>query len=732
MKRAAAFVALAVTLASNASGQNTTSSASGAGTALAIEEIVVTARKREENPLDIAESLTLFDANRIEHDRIDNLSDIGNLVPNMYMGVRADGVPNVTIRGIGAFGNTQGVGFYLDDVQLYSDASANFGDIERIEVLKGPQGTLYGGSNIGGAVKFITRKPDPNGRAGSVNLGVGEDGYYSGEASLNVPLSADWAVRLFALAQTDDSFLKNPSSPRLNGEVNDNDPDAGWRDEISARVALAGPLSDRLSLYASLRYNDLDAPNNYWVRELNPSFEYPRVLDTTFNPRHERETFAPTLELTYELDDMAFTSLTAYSETESTRTVDIDLSQEYIIDSAHDQTYDTFSQEFRLASTGSGPLQWLAGAYFLNHEREERSNLLLGAAFFADAPSLEEELAPPFVLPFRNYTQERTQTAAFGNLSYRWDDYEVSAGARLDRWESKRFNIDTGLPGDQSDTEFLLRGSLTRFFDDDRSMIYGLVSQGFEPGDFNLTNFTGAGSLFGYGPETATNFEIGYKGRLAEDRAVLTLAAFLIDYEDRQFELQIDNPTGEGIVEGIINAGDSRHWGIEAELQWRMHENWTLSGGLGYLNAEWDSGTISPINNADLSGGRPPYAPEWSGTAMLSYDRELDQDRRLFGSLEMQYKDEITTNSQFLNVPGDDFPVWNNPAYTVFDFNIGMAWSDWEVFLLVENVFDEAYYIDAQEFPNFAPVLIPQSAVIIGTVERTRRFMAVLNYQFGT
>jgi outer membrane receptor protein involved in Fe transport len=82
-------------------------------------------------------------------------------------------------------------------------------------------------------------------------------------------------------------------------------------------------------------------------------------------------------------------------------------------------------------------------------------------------------------------------------------------------------------------------------------------------------------------------------------------------------------------------------------------------------------------------------------------------------------------------VPGDDFPIWNNPAYTVFDLNIGMAWSDWEVLLLVENVFDEDYYIDAQEFPNFAPVLIPQSAVIIGTVERTRRIMAVLNYQFG-
>ena len=111
--------------------------------------------------LEVPESLTALSGGVIESGNINGLEDIGLLVPNLNMSRRADGFPNVSIRGLGGFGNTQGVGFYLDDVQLFSDASARFGDLERIEVLKGPQGILYGGANIGGAVKFVSRRPDP-------------------------------------------------------------------------------------------------------------------------------------------------------------------------------------------------------------------------------------------------------------------------------------------------------------------------------------------------------------------------------------------------------------------------------------------------------------------------------------------------------------------------------------------------------------------------------------------
>ncbi|HCK15904.1 TPA: hypothetical protein DHW51_17405, partial [Candidatus Poribacteria bacterium] len=115
-----------------------------------LEEIIVTARKREENLMDIPESVVAISGLNIDRQNIKSLEDVGLLVPSLNLSARADGFPNVSMRGLGSFGNTQGVGFYLDDVQVFSDASSRFGDMERIEVLKGPQGTLYGGSNIGG------------------------------------------------------------------------------------------------------------------------------------------------------------------------------------------------------------------------------------------------------------------------------------------------------------------------------------------------------------------------------------------------------------------------------------------------------------------------------------------------------------------------------------------------------------------------------------------------------
>ena len=119
-----------------------------------LEETIVTARKREENLVDIPESVSAISGTSIDRQNIKGLNKIGLAVPNLNLSMRTDGYPNVTIRGIGAFGMTQGVGFYLDDVQLYGDASSRFGDLSRIEIMKGPQGVLYGGSNIGGAIKL--------------------------------------------------------------------------------------------------------------------------------------------------------------------------------------------------------------------------------------------------------------------------------------------------------------------------------------------------------------------------------------------------------------------------------------------------------------------------------------------------------------------------------------------------------------------------------------------------
>ena len=220
-----------------------------------------------------------------------------------------------------------------------------------------------------------------------------------------------------------------------------------------------------------------------------------------------------------------------------------------------------------------------------------------------------------------------------------------------------------------------------------------------------------------------------------DDRLVLTLAGFYIDYKDRQFELQRTDPVTNTVIENITNVGDSDAWGLEGDIVLSMHENWTLSAGFGYVDAEWDDGTLFAGAGGEainLSGRTPPNVVDWSATAALDYDQQVNDDMRLFGRLQLRYKGDASTNAQFFDSPGDDFPIWENPDFTVVDLGAGVEWNNWEIGIHVENLFDEDYYIDVQEFPNFAGSALPsgQGAIIIGTLEQPRRVVGSVQYHF--
>ena len=743
---------LAVALLAAPAGMLLTSQAVMAQGDSLLEEIIVTARKREESVLEIPESLTTFTGDMVESANINGLEDIGLLVPNLWMSRRLDGYPNVSIRSLGGFGNTQGAGFYLDDVQLFGDASSRFGNFERIEVLKGPQGILYGGANIGGAIKFVTQRPDPEEFSGRVKAQAGEDNYYDGEVQLNVPLGNDWALALFGFAMTDDSYLVNPNTPRLNGGVPDVDPDVGQTEKYGVRAALAGNISEQLSLYATLRYNEYDGPNNIWNREMNGDLTHTNIIDTSYNASHERETIAGSIELTYDFGNFDATYLTSYTDTESYRETDLDIDQEFVLDLTRSWPVEVWTHELRFTSTDDSPLQWQAGAYYLDWKRHKYGELPVpyGFCFFLDPscnpnpddpipfPRIDEDPSEDTVVvlaPFENLREKREQVAGFANLSYRMSNVEIGGGVRVDHWEFDANNRDSGTTGNQSNTEVLGRASISLFFDDDRSMAYALFSQGFEPGSFNAFDLEGENALFDIEPEEATQVEIGYKGRLLDDRLILTLAGFYIDYEGRQFELQTKNPQTGTVLEGIFNIGDSEQWGLEADMVLSMHENWTLSAGFGYVDAEWVGGTefVTPSDYlADLSGRTPPNTVKWSATAALDYDQQLNDDMRLFGRLQLRYKGEASTNAQLWDSPGDDFPFWTNPDFTVVDLGAGVEWNNWEFGIHIENLFDEDYYIDVQEFPNFAGSKLQGAPgyIIIGTLEQPRRVVGSVQYHF--
>ena len=705
-----------------------------------IEEVLVTARKREESLLEIPESVVAISGDDIDRQGLKSLEDIGFQVPNLNLSVRLDGFPNVSIRGLGAFGNTQGAGFYLDDVQIFSDASSRFGDLDRIEILKGPQGTLYGGSNIGGAVKFVSARPDPEERFGRVKAVAGAQGVVDLEGSLNQPLANDWAMRLFGFTASNDGYLTNPNSPRINGLRNDNDSDIGASEEAGYRLSAGGPVGEMLSVYASVRWNQYEGPNNTWVREVDTTLDHPDVVDTSTNARHERKTRSAMLELTWALDTVDVVSVSSNTRTYSDRYSDLDISQEWLLDLFRPEEMDVVTQEIRIASTGDGAVQWLGGVYYSRYDETMDADLIwwgteetadgnftgpLGCAL--EMPTCSGVWAGEILglgtetrrilTPFEKRNRKKSHFGAFGNASYGVDQWEISGGVRFDQWSNNTQNYDTGIAGDDAGTQFLPRVSLSYYLDDD-SMVYATVARGYEPGGFNLTNFEGDGELFGFDPEEATSFEGGWKGRLAQGTVTASVAAFYIDYNSRQIEYQATGTDG-GVIEGIINLGDSTQSGVEGAVDLRVNESLTLTAAVGLINAEWDSGVEAA--GVALGGEPPPVVPDFSWNVGLDYQAPAGADMEMIAGVQVSHNGEY-----------EGLQAWNpvtNPAYTIINAQVGLVRANWELMLNVENVADETYYTDVQHFPNYY-LLDGGDNIVIGTLGQPRLITASLSYSF--
>ena len=728
------------------------------GAAGEIEEIVVTARKRAESLLEIPESVSVITGADIDRQQIKGLEDVGFQVPNLNLSMRLDGFPNVSVRGLGAFGNTQGVGFYLDDVQLFSDASSRFGDLERIEVLKGPQGTLYGGSNIGGAVKFVSARPDTEAMFGRVKGVVGDQGIFDVEGSLNLPLGeGDWAMRLFGFWASNDGFLHNPNPTRLNGSSSDNDPDIGATEESGVRVSLAGPLGDNLSAYVSIRSNEYEGPNNTWIRELDESsLQHPNEVPASFNPQHERNTTSGMVELTWALDGYDITSVSSWTTTESFRFTDLDQKEEYLLSLFRPEDMDVLTQEIRFTSTEEGPFQWLGGVYYSRYDEKMDSDLVwydtviysggeisgpLGCA--AETPQCSgvwagenvpdaEALGAVALTAFEKRLRDKSHLAGFINATYDLGEWELSLGLRGDHWNNDTTRFSTGHEANDSATEFLPRLSVTRWLSDD-SMLYGTFSRGYEPGGFNISEDV-PDRLVPFDSEEATSFEAGWKGRAMDGRVTASVAAYFIDYDRRQIETQI--PAADaGIVELINNVGDSKQFGVEADVRAIVSDQLSVAFSAGWIEAEWDSGTMvvtganddgSPMMK-DIGGDTPPVTPDFSWNVAADYVQPLANGMNFNASVQVSHNGKYT--GLRLSDPAGVSVV--NPSFTLVNAQVGVSSDRWELALNVENLLDEDYYTDVQTFPDFFFLEgDPDGIIVIGTLGQPQLITASLSYSF--
>ena len=798
-------------LAITGGGPATAQPGAGAAGVGILEEIIVTARKRDESLQEIPESVSAISGFELEQGSITHINDIGLKVSNLNLSSRADGNPNVTIRGVGSFGNTQGVGFYVDGTQIFVDASAEFGDMERVEVLKGPQGTLYGGNNIGGAVKFVTRRPNMEALGGSLQFEGGGQDMRNVQGVLNLPLGDSVAVRIFGYAKSDDGFVKAINPERRNGRSAETDrlwphgvPDNGvspnaytgdvtekWRkypnerDEYGVRASLLANLGERTTLYASVRYNDLDAGNNNWRVEDAADLQYSRKRQLTFAGRNVRETTGGLLELAHDLDWGTVTYLGALTDAEGLRTTDLDVSTEVGFDLVRPEDTEVQTHELRITSSGDGPFEWLLGAYYAKWENDwdswatfyqttevlctlfgdcgrpgslgileplsaDARNALDSAAddprlgTAVQTPTLEQEAGARLYFPFENRARERTNKAVFATATYRSGPWEFGVGARVDRWRADTLDrnrdywVDvTGFYPDypnylkQGNTEFLPKASIS-YFMDNGTHIYANYAKGFEPGNYNLYSQEGVPMLVPYGKETADNYELGFKAStmLAGGPLDFNLAAFYIDYTDRQFELQNQIAVG-GIIENILNAGSSTQYGAELEFNWSVTESFSVSGGAGLVDADFAGGSsvFDVINRtSDVTNHFPPWISKYSYNLTAQYRHPLAQGWQLLIHGAMVGKGPFWFNTE---------NTVKHPGHQVFNLRAGIENERWSAAVNVKNLFDEDYYTDGSVWPGDSvpgwnrndPIGLTFNPVI-GTLGQPRLVTAVVSLKF--
>lgn len=632
-----------------------------------LTEVVVTARKRLESAQDIPESITTVSADVIERAGISSINDIHMIATSVNLNRRQDESPNVVLRGVGSFGNVQGVGFYVDDVQIFTGMTERTEDIGRIEVLKGPQGTLYGGNNIGGAIKYVLKEPSYN-WSGEGRAQVGSLGKKTLAGAVTGPLVEDkLAFRFSAYGESGDGFMYNA----FQGDEIDQ------KEEYGARLSLRADLTDHLNATLSLRASRLDQDGfNLYYRATAPD-AYRRSVNYDEGLNFKRDIAVPTLAINWTNDSgYTVTSISAFQSATANYTADIDFEADPDNRIGLDSYYfdQAFSQEVRLASPTDGrAFNWLLGLYGLDRQSASATDIYLynpDGTVFLTIPLASED--------------EWKQFAGFVSGNYELSDrWSLSAGGRINYAKRATFDREVELGGSVDGTSFLPKASI-QYQAKPGTMLYFTYSNGLEPGAIATL---GSGELLPYSPEKTKNFEIGVKSELLDRRLRLNAAVFFTDYANRLFESYVAN-VGGAPEEYIQNIGDSSNLGAEAEIEWRASRDLTLSAGVSVIDVSWkngvmffDKGVQAEIDLGETNK-KPPFVPSSSATAAADWTHPLSDALSLRSRVDVAY-----TGKSFWDIPN----AYEQEAYTIANASIGVDVGAWSVAVQGRNLFDTEY-----------------------------------------
>ena len=658
-----------------------------------LEEIVVTARKVAENIQDTPISITAFSAATIDKLGMKDMTDIAMRAPGLNYGNFGDiKLSPTSLRGVvsssGSAGQDPAVGVYVDEVFIGqgADAPLDLYDIERVEILRGPQGTLYGRNTIGGVINLTTKAPTDE-FEGSAEVTYGNYDQVRVGGLLSGPLAGD--VLKGKLSFVYDDRDGTSDNVWLDIPVND-------LHHWTTRGQLLFTPTDNVSLTLTGDYFKVDQhPLVFESLGYNENALLPQLLDLFGLPRNEhpydRKVYAndessETLEawsaaatLKVKFGEAELTSITAYRTHEYYSRTDTDRSP---IDMAYDgdpEDVNTFSEEVRVAFT-TGSFDWLLGAYFFDRSADNLSFIEIGedlAALF-EAPEIAG------LLIGSDATTDTTSIAGFASGTWRaTDKLDFTAGGRythekrsIDYVQTDPLGILGGsfsVKAEDSFSKFTPNASARYKFTPDM-MGYATVSQGFKSGGYN--DALGDANGIGYGPETVWNYEVGFKSQWG-GRVVANVALYYMDWKDIQ--TTVDNPNTPVYDPSILNAGEAHSTGIEAELQAAVTEHLTLGATLAVQDAKYDEGNLPSGEPLD----KIPFAPKYTSDLNAEYRIPVGEGEiSLIGEVLLRGETYLTNDNQPDGKVGD---------YQLYNARIGWASGDgrWHATLWGKNLTDK-------------------------------------------
>ena len=718
-----------------------------ASNGLVLEEVVVTAQKREQSLQQVPISVTAFTEKAIDRAGIVEFADYAVKTPNLgfqEQGNRANtkfGIRGVTNIG----GQANSVGVYVDEFNVVPNvlttgqsrtADTSLLDIERIEVLRGPQGTFFGRNTMGGAINITTQKPDLEETFARLTAEAGEDEHYLIRGSGNLPVSDTMALRGAAYYQEYGGFIDNrgPSGASNSEDNRGARLSLRWQPRPEMLVDIAASWSEMEQAFPSaVPTGNLGAIPSQVVDQGGFLFEtlglpawpletvpfHPQNFSETatdLGRRTDSETSIFTGRVEYEFERMRLTSVTGYIDNSYGQFGDGDASVAPAFSVSRNSDLSAFSQEIRLSSIGGGDFNWMAGFIFSDDESEETdiSTHLATDPYLVlwDALGVLEFGLPgdvfdiinngPTGVSLGNFEDvdrgsETRSYALFGDIT--WDFAErwsAALGLRYTYDEVEYFEVtrptvtipEANVADDENFDDFSPRFNLS-WLPTDALTVYGTISKGYKVGGFNANQDLVAPF---FKEETGWNYELGLKSTLWERRLQFNTALFYFDWNDLQVRGQ-DVRTQRQVV---VNADAAHTQGLEIEVRALLADGLTLDLGYGYLEAEFDNFKGAIDTNGDLfeaDGNTIPLAPENTFTAGLEYAFDLMGGEAWVRTDYSFIDDQFTSADNASERVIDSFELWN--------VRIGYEATRYSVQAFVENLADEEYSSAVENLETF-------------------------------